>query len=159
MAEEPLDPNTFGAEQPCFGCAPAHPIGLRLRFARDGDSVVTRFVPEEQWQGPPGIMHGGLVMAAADELAAWTIIGQKGRLGFTASASTRLKRPLYIGEEVIGRGKILEDVGRVLKIAVTLAQGGNDALIGEFTFALLDESGATRLLRAPLPESWKRFCR
>ena len=159
MAEVPLDPHTFGTEQPCFGCAPAHPIGLRLRFWRDGDEVITRFVPQPNWQGPPGILHGGLAMAAADELAAWTIIGLKGRLGFTASASTRLRRPLRIGVEVVGRGRIVRDVGRVLEIAVGLSQEGAEALSGDFTFALLDESGATRLLGAPLPESWKKFCR
>jgi acyl-coenzyme A thioesterase PaaI-like protein len=159
MTEVALDPHTFGAEQPCFGCAPAHPIGFKLQFARDGDEVVTRFVPRVEWQGPPGIMHGGLAMAVADELAAWTIIGQKGRLGFTASATTRLRRPLRIGQEVVGRGRIVEDRGRVLKIAVTLRQADEDALTAELTFALLDEGGATRLLGAPLPESWKRFCR
>ena len=159
MTEVALDPHTFGAEQPCFGCAPGHPIGFRLQFSRDGDEVITRFVPRSDWQGPPGIMHGGLVMAVADELAAWTIIGLKGRLGFTASASTRLRRPLRIGQEVVGRGRIVEDAGRVLKIAVTLRQSDADAFTGEFTFALLDEGGATRLLGAPLPDSWKRFCR
>ena len=37
-----LDPSTFGAAQPCFGCSPEHPIGFHLRFEREGDEIVTR---------------------------------------------------------------------------------------------------------------------
>ncbi|MFT3767835.1 MAG: hypothetical protein QM820_20485 [Minicystis sp.] len=65
--ETPLDPHLFGSGQPCFGCSPEHPIGLRLAFTRRDDEVVTTFVPGEQYQGPPGLMHGGLVTTLADE--------------------------------------------------------------------------------------------
>ena len=64
MPLEEIDPHIFGREQPCFGCSPTHPIGLHLRFWRDDDEVITRFVPGEQYQGPPGILHGGLVTTA-----------------------------------------------------------------------------------------------
>ncbi|MBM4357286.1 MAG: hypothetical protein FJ096_04175 [Deltaproteobacteria bacterium] len=73
-----LDPHTFGREQPCFGCAPDHPTGFHLEFEREGDAVRTRFVPSPHHQGPPGILHGGLVTTLADELAAWTIVALKG---------------------------------------------------------------------------------
>jgi acyl-coenzyme A thioesterase PaaI-like protein len=158
MPEVALDPHVFGPNQRCFGCSPTHPHGLHLAFARDGEQIVTRFVPHGDQQGPPGIMHGGLVTAVADELAAWTIIGLKERLGFTAKLAARLRRPLRIGQEVEGRGRIVKDGGRVVEIAVTLAQGGEEAFQGDFTFALLDQSGAERLL-GTLPEEWKRFCR
>lgn len=156
---EPLDPLTFGAEQPCFGCSPGHPIGPRLAFSREGDAVTTRFVPRQEYQGPPGIMHGGLVTTVADELAAWTIVGLRGRLGFTAAIEARLSRAVRIGVELCGRGRIAGETSRVLKVEVTLEQQGLQAFRGEFSFVLLDESGASRLLGAPLPEAWKRFCR
>ncbi len=164
MAEpdvEPLDPETFGPGQPCFGCSPAHPIGLRLRFTREGDEVTTRFTPPPEYQGPPGIMHGGLVTTVADEIAAWTIVGLKRRFGFTAAIEARLLRPVRVGVELLGRGRITTDGSRLVTVAVTLAQEGADAFRGTFRFALLDEGGATRVLGsgAPLPEAWKRFCR
>lgn len=155
----PLDPDTFGRDQPCFGCSPTHPIGLRLRFERDGDDVVTRWTPPEQFQGPPGILHGGLVTTLADELAAWTIVALKQRMGFTASLEGRLKRPLRIGREVIGVGRITADTRRIVKVSVTLSQDDASAFEGSFTFALLDAKGAERLLEMPLPDAWQRFCR
>src|ERR1035437_4604721 len=97
-----LDPNAFGPGQPCFGCSPDHPIGFRLRFAREGDEVRTTFVPTVQYQGPPGIMHGGLVMTLADEIGAWTIIGLLEKFGFTAQVSGKLRKPVRIGRELIG---------------------------------------------------------
>lgn len=154
-----LDPSSFGENSPCFGCAPAHPIGFRLRFTREEDEIVTRFVPGDHYQGPPGIMHGGLVTTLADEIAAWTVIGLLGKFGFTAQLQARLARPVRIGVEVEGRGKIEEESSRIVKVAVRLAQGGADAFTGSFTFALLDRAGAERLLGGPLPEAWQRFAR
>jgi acyl-coenzyme A thioesterase PaaI-like protein len=159
MSAQPLDPLLFGSEQPCFGCSPNHPAGLRLTFAREGDEVVTRFVPGERYQGPPGIMHGGLVMTAADELAAWTLIGLRERFGFTTSAELKLSRAVRIGREVTGRGRILKESARIVRVHVVLSQEDAVAAQGELSFVLLDEGAASKLLGMPLPEAWKRFCR
>lgn len=154
-----LDPHTFGREQPCFGCSPGHPTGFRLEFEQEGPRVTTRFTPGVQHQGPPGVLHGGLVTTLADELAAWTIVAQKGRLGFTVAIDARFHRPVYVGREVAGTGVIVEDSARVVKTEVVLEQDGALAYRGTFTFAVLDRTGAERLLGAPLPEEWVKFCR
>ena len=154
-----LDPSAFGSAQPCFGCSPDHPIGFHLRFEREGDEIVTRLVPGAQYQGPPGIMHGGLVTTLADEVAAWAIIGLLGKFGFTASIAAKLRRPVRIGVPVEGRARILKETSRVVTVGVRLAQEGADALTAELVFALMDRAGAERLLGGPLPEAWQRFCR
>ncbi len=156
---EDLDPHVFGAGQPCFGCSPEHPIGFRLRFAKDEGAIVTRFVPDDRYQGPPGIMHGGLVMTLADEIGAWAIIGLLGKFGFTASFSGKLKKPVRIGDEVIGRGTIGRETSRVVTCNVALTQAGVLCFEGEYTFVLVDEAGAEKLLGRPLPDVWKRFAR
>ena len=159
MTTEILDGGLFGEGQPCFGCAPDHPIGFRLRFERDGDYVVTRFTPAERYQGPPGIMHGGLVMTLADEIGAWAIIALLDTFGFTAEMSGKLKKPVRIGEEVEGRGRITKPGARVVGVEVELRQGGELVYTGALRFVLLDEKGAERMLGGPLPESWRRFGR
>jgi acyl-coenzyme A thioesterase PaaI-like protein len=159
MDEIPLDPYLFGQEQPCFGCSPTHPIGFHLQFHRRGDEVVTRFTPGAQYQGPPGIMHGGLLTTLADEIAAWTIVTMKGRFGFTAELQARLARPVRIGLEVEGVGRIEKDGARIVKTVVELHQAGLLCFRGGFTFALLDETAAQRMLGGPLPEAWKKFAR
>mgnify|MGYP001222483361 CR=1 FL=1 len=154
-----LDPETFGTEQPCFGCSPGHPIGFHLRFARRGDEVVTRFTPGQNHQGPPGVMHGGLVTTLADEIAAWTIVALKGRFGFTVALEARLAKAVRIGVEIEGRGRIESESSRFTKIAVELHQAGAVCLRGVFTFAVLDEAAAERVIGGPLPEAWKKFAR
>lgn len=159
MEELPLDPELFGKEQPCFGCSPSHPAGFHLTFARRGDEVITRFTPGDRYQGPPGVMHGGLVMTLGDEIAAWTVVGQKGRFGFTVAVEARLSKAVRIGVEIEGRGRIDSETGRFTKIAVELLQAGVVCFKGTFTFALLEVSAAERLLGAPLPEAWKKLAR
>ena len=156
---EDLDPHVFGAGQPCFGCSPEHPFGFHLRFAKDGDEVVTHFTPGAQYQGPPGIMHGGLVTTLADEIGAWAVIALLGRFGFTASLAAKLHKPVRIGVPLEGRARIARDAGRVAKVTVTITQEAETAFTGEFSFVVLDQAGAEKLLGGPLPEAWKKFAR
>ncbi len=157
--ETPLDPDMFGTEQPCFGCSQGHPTGFRLRFSKRGDEVVTRFVPGDGHQGPPGVMHGGLVTTLADEIAAWTVVAMKGRFGFTVALEARLSRAVRTNVEVEGRGRIAGETSRFTKIAVELHQAGAVCFKGTFTFAILDEAGAEKVIGGPLPDAWKKFAR
>ncbi|WP_394825217.1 PaaI family thioesterase [Pendulispora albinea] len=157
---EPLDPFTFGESQPCFGCAPDHPTGFRLRFSRIGDEeVTTTFLPGEGHQGPPGIMHGGLVTTLADEIAAWAVIGLLGKFGFTATMEAKFHRPIRIGTSIDGRARIVKQGTRVITVEVSLVQENIQSYTGKFTFAVLDRAGTERLLQRPLPEAWARFGR
>ena len=158
MSEE-VDGALFGPGQPCFGCAPDHPHGLHLRFAREGDEVVTRFTPGDGHQGPPGIMHGGLVTTVADELGAWALILLREKFGFTAEIAARLHRPLRTGVPTEGRARIVRETRRVVRVLVGLTQDAVRVFEGELAFVLLDRGGAEALLGGELPEAWRRFCR
>lgn len=155
----PLDGSLWGEGQPCFGCGPDHPIGFQLTFEKHGDRVRTLFTPGEQYQGPPGIMHGGLVMTLGDELASWSLIGLKRKFGFTGRVECAIRSAVRIGTEVVGEGFVANDRGRIVGIGVELRQGDTLCFTGTYRFVVLDEQGAERLLGQPLPESWKRFSR
>jgi len=154
-----MDGTIFGAGQPCFGCGPDHPIGFRLAFDVEGDEVVTRFTPSERYQGPPGIMHGGLVATLADEIAAWAIIALLGKFGFTAQMTCKLTRPVRVGVPIVGRGSIVRDARRIVQTRARIVQDEQDAFVGDFTFAILDRAAAERMLGTSLPEDWNRFTR
>ena len=158
-AEAPLDGRMFGPDQPCFGCSPTHPTGLKLTFTRDGDEVVSSFVPTDRHQGPPGILHGGLVMTIADEIAAWAIIATLGKFGFTASHEGRLHRPIRIGRPLEARARVAEDRRRVVTSEVRILQDDALAYSGRFRFVLMDKAGAEKMLERPLPTEWDRFTR
>jgi acyl-coenzyme A thioesterase PaaI-like protein len=159
LALETLDGRLFGPDQPCFGCSPTHPHGFRLRYERDSEGVVTTFTPASTHQGPPGIMHGGLVSTVADETAAWALIAATGKFGFTASFDMRLKRVVRVGQITHARGKVTKPGSRVVRLAVEIAQGDAVCATGDFTFMLMDQHSAEAMLGGPLPEAWIRFCR
>ncbi len=154
-----LDGSIFGPGQPCFGCGPDHPIGFHLTFDKDGPDVVTHFTPSEKYQGPPGIMHGGLVATLADEIAAWAIIALLGKFGFTAQMTCKLHKPVRIGVPLVGRGSITRDARRIVQTRAVISQEGTDAFTGDFTFAILDRAAAEKMLGVPLPEAWSTFAR
>ncbi len=155
-----LDPaEYFGPQSPCFACGPHHPIGFHLRFSRQDEEIVTSFLPHDRYEGPPGIMHGGLVMTLADEIGAWAVIGLLGKFGFTAAVNGKLLRPVRTGVEVEGRSRLTRETSRVVQVAVRLVQSGAEVFTGELSFVILDEAGAEKMLGAPLPEQWKRFAR
>ncbi|MCX7809170.1 MAG: PaaI family thioesterase, partial [Deltaproteobacteria bacterium] len=119
-----LTGHLFGRGQPCFGCSPDHPYGFRLVFEREssgdnlGDRIFTRFTPREHDQGPPGIMHGGLVSTLADEVAAWAVIGILHKFGFTVSFEAKLRKAIRIGIPLIGRSWLLDDRKRLVDVGV-----------------------------------------
>lgn len=157
--EGPLDGRLFGPTNTCYGCGPEHASGFRLRFERDGDAVVTTTRAADHHVGAPGLVHGGLAAVLCDEIAAWAIIANLGRFGFTTSMNVRYKGPLRAGVDIVGRGWIVKDARRLVDTAVTLHQGGELAVEAELRFAILDRAGAERLLLRELPEDWKRFLR
>ena len=136
LPEGPLDPHLFGERSACFGCAPSHPIGFHLRFAREGDSVVTTFVPGQMHQGPPAVMHGGLVATLADEIAAWALIALLGKFGFTAEFQGRDQSPGPHRRGARRAGRIERDGGRIVGVRVELTQGEALAFTGLFTFVI-----------------------
>jgi len=154
-----LDGTIFGPGQPCFGCGPDHPIGFRLTFEREGDDIVTRFLPGDKHQGPPGIMHGGLVTTLADEIAAWAVIALLGKFGFTAAMSCKLHKPVRVGVPIIGRGSLVRDSGRIAQTRARIVQEDTDMFTGDFTFAILDRAAAEKMLGGPLPDAWNQFAR
>jgi acyl-coenzyme A thioesterase PaaI-like protein len=154
-----LDGTLFGPDQQCFGCGPAHPSGFRLSFTEEGEDLVTRFTPTGHHQGPPGLMHGGLVFTLADELAAWAIIARFGKFGFTARFAGKLQKPTRVGVEITGRARVVRSTGRTAEIEVRLSQGEVQVYESTFTFVVLAREATEKLIGGPLPEGWTRFSR
>jgi len=154
-----MDGTIFGPGQPCFGCGPDHPIGFRLAFDVENGEVVTRFTPGESYQGPPGIMHGGLVATLADEIAAWAVIALLGKFGFTAQMTCKLHKPVRVGVPLVGRGSIVRDARRIVQTRALITQNDETTFTGDFTFAILDRAAAEKMLGTALPEAWNKFAR
>ena len=83
----------------CFACGPRSPSGLRLKFERDGDRVVTSYKPRSEHQGFPGYLHGGVITALLDETMSRVSL-LDGRWTMTARLDVRYRKPMYVGQTV-----------------------------------------------------------
>ena len=59
--------NTDLDEGMCFGCGKENPIGLKMDFTRDGNSLRASFTTGKVHQGWPGVVHGGILACLLDE--------------------------------------------------------------------------------------------
>jgi acyl-coenzyme A thioesterase PaaI-like protein len=103
----------------CFGCGRNNPIGLKLRFVREGDAIRTQFRPDRYHQGWPGLLHGGILETILDE-AMSNVAYITGHTCLTASMTVRLKQPVRVTELLVvtaritrHRKKLIETEGRV----------------------------------------------
>jgi acyl-coenzyme A thioesterase PaaI-like protein len=84
----------------CFVCGKENPYGLKLEFfeTAPGQIDVDVTVPE-QYQGYPGVVHGGIVAAILDEVTGRAHMGgDPPRFMFTARLDIRYRKNVPIGK-------------------------------------------------------------
>ena len=130
--------NTDLNEGFCFGCGDNNPIGLKLKFTRDGDTLRTEFTPDKAHQGWPGLLHGGILGCLLDE-AMSNVAYATGNTCLTATITIRLKQPVKVEAPLVitawitrQRKKLIETSGRVcLKDGTVIAESNAKQFIAE----------------------------
>ena len=87
----------------CYLCGPHNPEGMRLSFTVTGERIETSFVAERRHQGYRGVLHGGFLAMAMDEVLVhlpWRLFGRK---NVTAELFVRLLAPAPVGSRVTVR--------------------------------------------------------
>ena len=100
----------------CFACGKDNEISLGLDFKfidEESKIVEAEFVPKEVHQGYKNIMHGGLISTLLDESMA-KVVYMNGIEAVTAKMSTRFKKPVKIGTNLVIRGILKENHGKLL---------------------------------------------
>ncbi len=103
--------------QHCFVCGVNNPFGLHLKFIESAPGEVTaEYTVPEQYQGYPGVVHGGIVAAMLDEVTGRSHMGsdpQKPRFMFTARLDVRYRKNVPVGQPLRLVGKAGPDRGRM----------------------------------------------
>lgn len=117
--------NLRSAYAHCFGCGLDNPLGLRLDgFAVVDGSVVTPFVPDAAFAGFEGVLHGGIVATALDEISAWAAMLTEGAFVFTAKLDIRYRRQAPSDSAFTLTGTVVERRGKRLTIDGSLSTDG-----------------------------------
>jgi uncharacterized protein (TIGR00369 family) len=120
-----LQPNS----RHCFVCGVENPLGLHLRFYEsEPGEVVAEYTLPENYQGYPGVAHGGIVAAMLDEVAGRCLMGDREapRFMFTARLSVTYRKNVPVGQPLRLVGKAVESRGRSATATSTIYdQAGN----------------------------------
>ena len=69
----------------CICCGPENPVGLHLEFWEDGEDVLTKWTPTQNYQGWIDTLHGGIQSMLLDEVAGWVVTRKLQTTGVTSS--------------------------------------------------------------------------
>ncbi len=124
-------PLPAGAELPeyhtpwCYGCGPSNEHALGVRFAVDGDKVVSELDFAPWFQGGPGVVHGGATAAFFDDLMGTVLMAHR-RPSVTAKLEVNYLRPIPLGISILGEAWLASVEGRKLWVeAVGSDRHGN----------------------------------
>jgi len=110
---------TLTIQQPnsamCFVCGLENQAGLRLVFYETSpNEVVASYSPPEQFQGYPGVLHGGIVASLLDEAGGRVVmIGNHRHFMMTAKMEVKYRRPTPLGQPLTVYGRLLKMRGRL----------------------------------------------
>ncbi len=149
-----MDLNDNSDYQQCFVCGRQNPYGLQLSFRREDDYVIAEFVPRAEYQGFPGVIHGGIVAAVLDEalnrtsmladVPAWTMTGR---------LEVRYRRYVPYGPLLRVRARLEKQRGRMLQASGELLLANDEQSVlaeAQGTFmALTDEIRETLMKDYP----------
>ena len=141
----------------CFICGLQNPVGLHLHiYEIEPGSVESAYTAPPHFQGYPGVLHGGMVAALIDEIAARAHMGSDPaapRFMFTARLEIKYRQVVPVGEplRIVGkagrlRGKSAEAWGAIYltQTGILLAEGNSlliDVPNSQFDQSRLNELG------------------
>lgn len=120
----------------CFVCGVENSTGLGMNFytVSDGEVEATHIVRDD-FQGYPGIVHGGIIASMMDETMGRVFMdGEPPRFMVTAELKIRYKKPVPINTPIKITGHRIKDNGRVGQASGEIIGPEGDVLVtGEIT--------------------------
>ncbi len=129
--------------QSCFVCGLSNSFGLKIRFYTTGVGEVTAdYTVPEQYQGYPGVVHGGIVAAMLDEAAGRSLMGgDPPRFLYTAKLEIRYRKNVPVGQPLRLVGKAIKNKSRSAAASSALFDQ-DGTLLAEAEALLVDIPGS-----------------
>ena len=109
---ENLTPFAHSAQNRCFGCGQANSSGLKLEFLLAPDHIVVcPATISDQFEGPHGFLHGGIIATLLDESMS-KAVRARGLTAMTRHMEIDYRRPVPSGASIRIEGKIVRSDGR-----------------------------------------------
>jgi acyl-coenzyme A thioesterase PaaI-like protein len=114
------------SENPCFGCGPNNPKGLRLHFFKSPreNSIFANIVFDSSYSAWPGQVHGGVIFAALECTCQWTFHTFKRQVGPTEQFKIEFVGRILIGEKSHLLGRVIKEEGDTVSVRAEIFQKG-----------------------------------
>jgi uncharacterized protein (TIGR00369 family) len=123
----------------CFGCGKKNECGLQLKISFENGKAHSEVIFRDVHQGWKGIVHGGVIAAALDEMMAYAFGSLGARSGVTAKLEIKFKKPIRVGEKYIAIAEVIEFNGRKAKIKGRIEKSGAVYAEGEGIYVAVKE--------------------
>lgn len=129
----------------CFVCGLKNPVGLKLAFYDNGlDEVRCDYSIPAEYNGYPGVAHGGIVAAILDEvIGRVSMIGDRNHFMMTVKMEVKYRQPVPVEIPLV-------IIGRLVKVRGRLAQAMGEVRLPDGAVAAEAE-----LTLADLPEQFR----
>lgn len=111
-------------DNPCFGCGPNNPIGLQLKFFKQGDKVFAEKTFEKGYDCWPGQLHGGIIFGILECACQWTFYMATGHVGPTKRFSFDPVGQVFTGKPVRIEGRVTKIEPKSVFIRSEIIQSG-----------------------------------
>ncbi|RPJ72898.1 MAG: PaaI family thioesterase [Desulfobacteraceae bacterium] len=135
------------ANHNCFGCSPANPAGLRMRFFTDGRAVYSQVAVPEHLCGWSHIVHGGVLTTILDEIMSWAAIFLLKRIALTRRINVDFIKPAKVGQALRAEGRVSRTDGKndAVTEAVLIDAAGEVCARATAAFKIFSPAVARRL--------------
>jgi acyl-coenzyme A thioesterase PaaI-like protein len=145
----------------CFICGMENPVGLHLHIYETGPGEVeSTYLAPAQFQGYPGVLHGGIVGAIIDEISGRTHMGsdpQNPRFMVTAKMEIKYRRKVPIGRKLKIKGRAGKSKGRLAEAWAGIYDAETDELLAEGTTMMIDVPASSFDLSRLSELGWKTY--
>jgi uncharacterized protein (TIGR00369 family) len=103
-------------DKTCFGCGENNKSGLKLklRFDEDTKTAYGEYVTTQEFEGPPNIIHAGIIAALLDETM-MTVNKYMEIIAVTGELTIRYLQPAFIEENLYIRGWYVKKNKRIIE--------------------------------------------
>lgn len=116
--------------QRCFACGQQNPFGLKMTFRLEGDTIVSDFQPREEYQGFPGVIHGGIIATVFDEaLNRTSMLAENPGWSMTGRLEVRYRRYVPYGPLLRIKAWLGQQRGRMLQAHSTLTLAEDESVV------------------------------
>ncbi len=134
----------------CFGCGTTNTVGLGLSaFTPIEGGATAPFSVGDDYTGFHGVVHGGVIATALDEISAWAGILSEGVFLFTAKLEIRYRKEARPGVAYTLSGTVKQRQGKRLRIDSELtspdrviAQSSGLFIVADSVVSVLEEHDA-----------------